>query len=105
MTIESVKIGSIVIRCFEFDRMLAFWREALHYVHSQPVEGGWVILHDPDVADESRGAGARKGHLTELFMKAGLRGVEETAIHEGGLGTWKDLALVSNLSHVEPVAQ
>ena len=35
---------------------------------------------DPDVADESQGAGARKGHLTELFVKAGLRKVEETAI-------------------------
>jgi catechol 2,3-dioxygenase-like lactoylglutathione lyase family enzyme len=43
-----LKIGSIVIRCYEFDKMLAFWREALHYVHGEPVERGWVILHDPD---------------------------------------------------------
>jgi glyoxalase superfamily protein len=28
--------------------MLAFWKEALHYVHSEPVEGGWVILRDPN---------------------------------------------------------
>lgn len=35
---------------------------------------------DPDVADESQGAGARQGSLTELFKKAGLRKVEETAI-------------------------
>ena len=34
----------------------------------------------PDVPDESQGAGARKGHLTELLVKAGLRDVEETAI-------------------------
>ncbi len=27
-----MKIGSIVIRCHEFDKMLAFWQEALHYV-------------------------------------------------------------------------
>jgi hypothetical protein len=27
-----MKIGSIVIDCSNFDRMLAFWREALHYV-------------------------------------------------------------------------
>jgi hypothetical protein len=46
--IGSVKIGSIVILCYEFDRMLAFWKEALHYVHTEPVEGGWVILRDPD---------------------------------------------------------
>jgi len=46
--VERLKVGSIVIRCFEFDKMLAFWREALHYVHREPVEGGWVILRDPD---------------------------------------------------------
>jgi catechol 2,3-dioxygenase-like lactoylglutathione lyase family enzyme len=28
--------------------MLAFWEEALHYVHKKPVEGGFVILRDPD---------------------------------------------------------
>src|SRR5919106_2235413 len=27
-----MKIGSIVIRCYEFEKMLAFWQEALHYV-------------------------------------------------------------------------
>jgi SAM-dependent methyltransferase len=34
---------------------------------------------DPDVMDESQMAGAREGHLTELFEAAGLREVEETA--------------------------
>jgi SAM-dependent methyltransferase len=34
---------------------------------------------DPDVMDESQMAGARQGHLTELFEAAGLRDVEETA--------------------------
>ena len=34
---------------------------------------------DPDVMDESKLAGAREGHLTELFEAAGLRDVEETA--------------------------
>ena len=29
-----MKIGSIVIRCYEFDRMLAFWQEA-HPLRSQ----------------------------------------------------------------------
>jgi catechol 2,3-dioxygenase-like lactoylglutathione lyase family enzyme len=42
-----VRIGSVVIRCREFDRMLAFWREALHYVAREPVAGGWVVLRDP----------------------------------------------------------
>jgi catechol 2,3-dioxygenase-like lactoylglutathione lyase family enzyme len=43
-----VKIGSIVIRCYEFERMRAFWQEALHYdvQHTDP-NGGFVILHDP----------------------------------------------------------
>ena len=43
-----MKIGSIVIRCYEFDRMLAFWREALHYVPREPAKGGWVVLRDPE---------------------------------------------------------
>jgi catechol 2,3-dioxygenase-like lactoylglutathione lyase family enzyme len=43
----SIKIGSIVIRCHEFDKMLAFWQEALHYVPRRPPEGGWVVLRDP----------------------------------------------------------
>jgi SAM-dependent methyltransferase len=33
---------------------------------------------DPDVMDESQMAGAREGHLGELFEAAGLRNVEET---------------------------
>jgi catechol 2,3-dioxygenase-like lactoylglutathione lyase family enzyme len=43
-----MKIGSIVIDCNEFDKMLAFWQEALHYVPKEPAKGGWVILRDPE---------------------------------------------------------
>jgi catechol 2,3-dioxygenase-like lactoylglutathione lyase family enzyme len=43
----TMKIGSIVVRCYEFDRMLAFWQEALHYVPREPVDNGWVVLCDP----------------------------------------------------------
>ena len=42
-----MKIGSIVVHCFEFDEMLAFWREALHYVPREPASRGWVVLRDP----------------------------------------------------------
>lgn len=42
-----VRIGSIVIRCFEFEKMYEFWKEALHYVPKYPPENGWVILTDP----------------------------------------------------------
>ena len=43
-----MRIGSIVIACVEFDRMVAFWREALHYVPREPAKDGWVVLRDPD---------------------------------------------------------
>ncbi len=42
-----MKIGSIVIHCHEFDRTVAFWQEALHYVPREPAHGGWVVLRDP----------------------------------------------------------
>ena len=42
-----MKIGSIVIRCYEFDKMLAFWQQALHYVPREPPTTGWVVLSDP----------------------------------------------------------
>jgi catechol 2,3-dioxygenase-like lactoylglutathione lyase family enzyme len=43
---EHVQIGSIVIRCYEFERMLQFWQAALHYVVGH-TEEGFVILKDP----------------------------------------------------------
>jgi hypothetical protein len=41
-----VQVGSIVIRCYEFDRMLQFWQPALHYMIGHTDEG-FVILKDP----------------------------------------------------------
>jgi hypothetical protein len=43
-----MKIGSIAIACYEFDKMLVFWQETLHYIPREPAKGGWVILRDPD---------------------------------------------------------
>jgi catechol 2,3-dioxygenase-like lactoylglutathione lyase family enzyme len=43
-----VKIGSIVVRCYEFDAMLAFWQGALGYEPREPEEDGWVVLKDPE---------------------------------------------------------
>ena len=45
---ERVAVGSIVIRCFEYESMVAFWRAALGYEveHADP-SGGFVILRDP----------------------------------------------------------
>ena len=42
-----MKIGSVVIRCFEFEKMMAFWQAALGYVPVRPPSGGFVILCDP----------------------------------------------------------
>ncbi len=43
-----MKIGSIVVKCKKFDKMLAFWQEALHYVPKEPAKDGWAILRDPE---------------------------------------------------------
>ena len=40
-----MKIGSIVIRCHDFDRMVAFWQAALH---REPAKDGWVVLRVED---------------------------------------------------------
>jgi SAM-dependent methyltransferase len=47
-----------------------------------PLSGFWEAARelDSEVDDESQLAGARKGHLGELFREAGLRDVEETAL-------------------------
>jgi hypothetical protein len=42
-----LRIGSIVIDCFDFGKMMAFWQEALQYIPRKPADGGWVILRDP----------------------------------------------------------
>jgi SAM-dependent methyltransferase len=47
-----------------------------------PLNVLWEAAHelDPDVEDESELAGAREGHLAELFEAAGLRGIEASAL-------------------------
>lgn len=48
MRFDRVAVGSIVIRCFEYDRMVAFWKTALGYgVEHEDPNGGFVILRDP----------------------------------------------------------
>ena len=44
---SDLKIGSVVIDVINFDKMLVFWQEALHYITSAPAKDGWVILRDP----------------------------------------------------------
>jgi SAM-dependent methyltransferase len=47
-----------------------------------PLSPYWAAAHelDPEIDDESRLAGARKGHLSELFREAALNDVDETAL-------------------------
>jgi SAM-dependent methyltransferase len=47
-----------------------------------PLSVFWQAVHelDRDVDDESELAGAREGHLEELFDQAGLREIEQTAL-------------------------
>ena len=42
-----MRIGSVVIDCINFDKMLAFWQEVLHYIPREPAKDGWVVLRDP----------------------------------------------------------
>lgn len=68
-----LRIGSIVIDCDDFDRMMNFWQEALHYVPKYPSEKGWVILKDP----EGRGPNlslnqTSEGHLEQYRLHLDL---------------------------------
>ena len=46
--LDHVTIGSVVVRCRAYERMVAFWAAALGYDvgHADP-NGGFVILRDP----------------------------------------------------------
>lgn len=44
---NSIKIGSIVIRCYQFEEMIKFWQHALYYSPKYPPSDSWVILMDP----------------------------------------------------------
>jgi hypothetical protein len=46
----AVRVGSVVIDCNDFERMMTFWREALGYEPRDEPEEDWVILRDPDDA-------------------------------------------------------
>ena len=45
---SGLRVGSVVIDCIDFDGMLAFWQQALHYTPREPAKGGWVVLKDPE---------------------------------------------------------
>ncbi len=53
-----------------------------HAGHGGPLSAFWRAVNelDPDAHDESGLAGARQGHLTELFERAGLQQVQATSL-------------------------
>jgi SAM-dependent methyltransferase len=53
-----------------------------HAGGSGPLSPFWGVVHelDPDVEDESERAGARQGHLRELFQAAGVDDVHEDSL-------------------------
>jgi hypothetical protein len=66
-----MKIGSIVIRCYEFHKMVTFWQEALHYIPREPAKDGWVVLRDPS-------GGGHNVSLTKLQKGTWGNGVDCT---------------------------
>ena len=79
-----MRIGSIVIRCYEFEKMLAFWQRALNYIPREPAEGDWVVLRDPkgrgpnmslDKVPERRSGKRSRLHL-DLYTNRRKREVE-----------------------------
>ncbi len=42
-----MKIGSIVIHCYHYEEMMAFWQKALHYIPRETPTDSWVVLTDP----------------------------------------------------------
>jgi len=40
-------VGSIVMECKDFPRMISFWKAALGYETREPPSEDWVVLHDP----------------------------------------------------------
>jgi catechol 2,3-dioxygenase-like lactoylglutathione lyase family enzyme len=47
---RSIWVGSIVVECKEFSRMIDFWTAALGYVAREPPSDDWVVLVDPENA-------------------------------------------------------
>jgi hypothetical protein len=48
---STLRIGSVVIDCSDFEKMMAFWQEALHYIPGRPPTDDWVILRHPEGAN------------------------------------------------------
>lgn len=68
---QNLRIGSVVIHCYEFERMMTFWMEALTYVPREPATNDWVVLADPN----------SQGSNLSLRKVANKRGGPRSRIH------------------------
>ncbi len=92
-----MKIGSIVIRCYEFDRMLAFWQGALRYVPREPAKEGWVVLRDPEgrgpnvslARAPARRSGKRSWLHLDLYTNSREREVERLVELGASRHSWR----------------
>lgn len=78
---SDLRVGSIVIHCYEFERMVAFWRAALGYELRKPADGGWVVLRDPagrgpNLSFQARDAPARARGWLHLDLYAADQAAE-----------------------------
>ena len=44
---SDLRVGSIVIHCFEFEKMISFWKDALNYRFRDPPSVDWAVITDP----------------------------------------------------------
>lgn len=63
-----MKIGSVVVHCYEFEKMWRFWQDALQYTPRNPAKDGWVVLRDPS------GRGPNMSFQQVPEKRAGKRG-------------------------------
>lgn len=95
----AVGIGSIVINCDEFARMMAFWQEALRYAPREPPTPGdpLIILRDPagkrpNVSIDFHGVRAFQGATGNLVRSNEIVGNKNGIGFVGPAGTPEALA-------------
>jgi catechol 2,3-dioxygenase-like lactoylglutathione lyase family enzyme len=44
---SDLTVGSIVIQCFEFEKMINFWKDALRYCFRETPSEDWAVIADP----------------------------------------------------------
>ena len=44
---SSLRIGSVVVHCFEFEKMIRFWKDALGYRIREDPSEDWAVISDP----------------------------------------------------------